>query len=57
MGAKGVGAGAMGAAGVEQLPLALDLVLELLDGRCEWPLKVTLAVSMLLEFLKPLGNL
>ena len=30
----------MGAAGVEELPLALDLVLELLSGRCECLLKV-----------------
>ena len=51
------GAGAMGAAGVEELPLALDLVLELLDGRCECLLKVTLAVLMLLKFSEPLGKL
>ena len=38
MGGKGVGAkgaGAMSATGVEELPLALDLVLELLGRRCE----------------------
>ena len=35
-----VGAGAIGATGVVELPLALDVVLELLDGRfCECPLK------------------
>ena len=43
-GAVGVvteGVGAMGAADVEELPLALDLVLELLGRRCECLLKVT----------------
>ena len=58
VGAKGVvteGAGTMGAAGVEELPLALDLVLELLDGRCKCPLTVPLA--LLLKFSEPLVKL
>ena len=56
VGAKGVvteGAGAMGAVGVEELPLALDLVLELLVGRCECLLEVLLAVLMS-KFSEPL---
>ena len=59
VGAKGVvteGAGAMGAVGVEELLLALDLVLELLVGRCECLLKVLLAVLMS-KFLEPLVKL
>ena len=39
MGAEG--AGAMGSAGVEGLLLALNLVQELLDGKCECQLIVT----------------
>ena len=49
VGAKGVGAegaGAMGTAGVEELLLAWDLILELLGQMHECPLKVTLAVLM-----------
>ena len=47
----------MGAAGVKRLLLASGLVLELLDGRCECPLKVTSAVLMLSKFSEPLGKL
>ena len=60
VGAKGVvteGSGAMDAAGVEESMLALDLVLELLDGRCECLLKVPLALLMLSKFLEPLVKL
>ena len=60
VGAEGVvaeGAGTMGAAGSEELLLALDLVLELLSGRCECLLKVTLPVLMLSKFSEPLVKL
>ena len=53
-GAEGVvteGTGAMDAAGVEELPLALDLVLELLGGRCECLLKVPWVMLKFLESL------
>ena len=51
-----VGARAMGAVGVVELLLALDVVLELLDGRfCECPLKEIW--PMLLIFAKPLVKL
>ena len=59
VGAKGVvteSAGLMGAAGVEELPLALHLVLELLGGRFECSLKVPSAVLMW-KFLEPLIKL
>ena len=47
--AKGVvaeGAGVVGTASVEGLSLALDLVLELMDGRCECPLKVDIGSAV-----------
>ena len=58
VGAKGVvteGVGAMGAAGVVELLPALDIVLELLGGRCKCPFKVTWL--MLSKFSKPLLKL
>ena len=47
---------AMGMAGADELPLALDEVIEILDGTLDYLLKVQLW-SMLLKFCKFLVNL